>query len=463
MSLLIVSLDGSIVNIALPSIWAALGASVSGLQWTVDAYTLVLAVLLLFSGSMADRFGRRRVFQVGLLLFTFGSLLCSVAPGLGWLVAFRIVQAVGGSMLNPVAMSIIVNTFTDPKERARAIGFWGAVVGVSLALGPVVGGVLVTDVGWRSIFWINVPIGLTAILLTRLFVPESRAERPRRFDPAAQVLITVLLGCIISALIEGANWGWRSPVILGMVLLAVLAGIALVQVESQQSEPLLDLRFFRSAPFAGATVAAVASFAALSGFLFLNALYLQEVRGLSALHAGLLTLPMAGMTALCAPLSGRLVAGRGPRVPLLAAGIAIMVGALLLLGLTPDTPVLQLVASYVVIGIGFGMVNAPVSNTAVSGMPRAQAGVAAAVASTSRQVGASLGVAIAGSLVAGGQTHSAFTTESHAAWGVIAGFGLLVFIIGFVSTSRWAARTAAAVRYLLEQREDVDALAARQP
>lgn len=454
MSLLIVSLDVSIVNVALPSIRAALGASVSGLQWTIDAYTLVLAVLLMFSGSMADRFGRRRVFQLGLLLFTLGSLLCSVAPSLGWLVVFRMVQAVGGSMLNPVAMSIIVNTFTDPKERARAIGFWGAVVGMSLALGPVVGGVLVTGVGWRSIFWVNVPIGLAAILLTRLFVPESRAERPRRFDPAAQALIAVLLGSVVSALIEGAHWGWESPVILGLALLAVLAGVVLVLVESRRREPLLDLRFFRSAPFAGATVTAVASFAALSGFLFLNALYLQDVRGLSALHAGLLTLPMAAMTALCAPVSGRLVAGRGPRLPLFAAGIAITVGALLLIGLTPDTSVLQLVASYTVIGLGFGMVNAPVSNTAVSGTPRAQAGVAAAVASTSRQVGASLGVAIVGSLIAGGGTRSAFTTESHAAWGVIAGCGLLV--IGFVSTGHWAAGTAATVRYLLEQKEDVD-------
>ncbi len=456
MSLLIVSLDVSIVNVALPSIRAALGASVRGLQWTIDAYTLVLAVLLLFSGSMADRFGRRRVFQLGLLLFTLGSLLCSVAPSLGWLVVFRMVQAVGGSMLNPVAMSIIVNTFTDPQERARAIGFWGAVVGVSLALGPVVGGVLVTGVGWRSIFWINVPIGLAAILLTRLFVPESRAERPRRFDPAAQLLIAVLLGSVISALIEGAHWGWGSPVILGLALLAVLAGVLLVLVESRRREPLLDLRFFRSAPFAGATLAAVASFAALSGFLFLNALYLQDVRGLSALHAGLLTLPMAAMTALCAPVSGRLVAARGPRLPLLAAGGAITVGALLLIGLTPDTPMLQLVASYGVIGFGFGMVNAPVSNTAVSGMPRAQAGVAAAVASTSRQVGAALGVAIVGALIAGGGTRSAFTTDSHAAWGVIAGCGLLVLVIGFVSTSHWAAGTAAASRHLLEQKEGVD-------
>src|SRR6202046_5466035 len=164
LSLFIVGLDASIVNVALPSIGRELHAPVSGLQWTVDAYTLVLASLLMLSGSMADRLGRRRVFLVGLCVFTLGSLLCSLAPSLGWLIAFRMMQAVGGSMLNPVAMSIITNTFTDRAERARAIGVWGGVIGISMALGPVVGGVLVTSVGWRSIFWVNVPIGLAAVI-----------------------------------------------------------------------------------------------------------------------------------------------------------------------------------------------------------------------------------------------------------------------------------------------------------
>ena len=180
MSLFIVGLDSTIVNVALPSIGRELHASVSGLQWTIDAYTLVLASLLMFSGSTADRIGRRKTFQAGLAVFTLGSLLCSLAPGLGWLVAFRMIQAVGGSMLNPVAMSIIANTFTDPAERARAIGVWGGVFGLSVALGPVVGGALVDSVGWRGIFWVNIPVGIAAIVLTALFVPESRAARHRR-------------------------------------------------------------------------------------------------------------------------------------------------------------------------------------------------------------------------------------------------------------------------------------------
>src|SRR3954465_9346564 len=172
MSLLLVGLDATIVNVALPSIGRDLSASVSGLQWVGDAYTLVLATLLMLSGSTADRLGRKRIFLLGLVLFTIGSLLCSVAPGLGWLIAFRMLQAVGGSMLNPVAMSIITNVFTDPRERAQAIGIWGGVVRISMAAGPIIGGALVETVGWRSVFWINLPIGLLALVLTALFVPE---------------------------------------------------------------------------------------------------------------------------------------------------------------------------------------------------------------------------------------------------------------------------------------------------
>src|SRR5437588_9231728 len=189
LSLFIVGLDTTIVNVALPAIHTDLHASVAGLQWTIDAYTLVLASLLILSGSTADRIGRRRVFQIGLVVFAAGSLLCGIAPSLGLLVGARVLQAIGGSMLNPVAMSIVRNVFADPRERARAIGIWGAVFGLSMALGPVVGGALVDSVGWRAVFYVNVPIGLLAILLTVRFVPESRAPRPRRLDPIGQLLV----------------------------------------------------------------------------------------------------------------------------------------------------------------------------------------------------------------------------------------------------------------------------------
>jgi EmrB/QacA subfamily drug resistance transporter len=445
MSLLIVGLDNTIVNVALPSIRRDLHASMSGLQWTIDAYTLVLASLLILAGSTADRIGRRRTFQTGLVVFTAGSLLCSAAPSLGWLVVFRMVQAVGGSMLNPVAMSIITNTFTEPRERARAIGVWGAVVGISLALGPMVGGALVASLGWRAIFWINIPVGLAAVLLTARFVPESRADHPRRPDPVGQLLVLAVLASLTYAIIEGPNRGWSSSVILGFFATAAVALVGLLGYESRREEPLLDLRFFRSAPFSGATVIAVSGFGALSGFLFLNTLYLQEVRGLSALHAGLYTLPMAAMTVVFAPLSGRLVGGRGPRVPLLLAGVAIVASILPFTQLTASTPVGWLMASYVGFGFGFGMINAPITNTAVSGMPRSQAGVAAGVASTSRQVGQSLGVAVVGSAVTAGvrgPMSAHFTQASHVGWWIVVGCGVAVFVLGALTTGRWARRTA---------------------
>ena len=225
------------MNVALPSIQRDLHASVSGLQWTVDAYTLVLASFLMLAGSTADRLGRRRIFQTGLAAFTLGSLLCSLAPGLGWLVAFRMLQAIGGSMLNPVAMSIIVNTFTDRAERARAIGLWGGTFGVSLALGPVVGGALIASVGWRGIFWVNIPVGVAAIALTALFVPESRAPRARRLDPVGQFLVIVTLASLIYAIIEGPSSGWGSAKILGFFALSAAALAALILYEPRRPSP----------------------------------------------------------------------------------------------------------------------------------------------------------------------------------------------------------------------------------
>ncbi|MER8101346.1 MFS transporter [Kitasatospora sp. NPDC094016] len=445
MSLLIVSLDNTILNVALPAIQRDLHTSVSGLQWTVDAYTLVLASLLMLSGSTADRVGRRRVFQIGLVVFTAASLLCSLAPGLGWLVVARMLQAVGGSMLNPVAMSIISNTFTDSRQRARAIGVWSGVVGISMAAGPIVGGALVESAGWRAVFWINVPIGLAALFLTRRYVPESRAPRPRRVDPVGQVLVIVLLTTLTYAIIESPERGWTSPLVIGCAVAALGALLGLLWYEPRRTDPLIELRFFRSAPFAGATVIAVAAFASLGGFLFVSSLYLQNVRGLTPLHAGLFMLPMAVMALLTAPVSGRMVASRGPRVPLLLAGAALCASAVLqALTYSDHLPTAVLVVAYLLFGTGFGLVNAPITNTAVSGMPRSQAGVAAAVASTSRQIGQSLGVAVVGALMAGGAyAHTAaFTDAGRTAWWIIAGCGAAVLVTGTLTSGRWARETA---------------------
>ena len=336
MSLLIVGMDVTIVNVALPSIRHDLGASVSSLQWTTAAYTVVLASLLMLGGSTADRLGRARVFKFGLALFTAASLACALAPGVGWLIAFRVLQGAAGAMLNPVAMSIIRNTFEDPRERAQAIGIWAAVVGISMALGPVLGGVLV-GLSWRAVFLVNIPIGLAAIALTARFVPESRAPRPRRPDPVGQVLVIVLLASLTSAIIEGPSLGWASPAIVALALTAGIALATLVRYELRRRDPLVELRFFASRPFAAATVIAVAAFTAFGGFLFLNTLYLQEVRGLSPASAGLYTLPIAAMTVLCSPISGRVVGARGVRGPLVVGGLGLGLGGLMLVSLSADT------------------------------------------------------------------------------------------------------------------------------
>ncbi|MFJ3820073.1 MFS transporter [Streptomyces nodosus] len=459
MSLLIVSLDNTVLNVALPSMQKELHASVAGLQWTIDAYTVVLATLLMLAGSTADRIGRKRVFMAGLAVFSIGSLLCSLAPSLEALVAFRMVQAVGGSMLNPVAMSIITNTFTDSRERARAIGAWGAVVGISMAAGPLVGGLLVESVGWRSIFWINLPIGAAALLLTLRCIPESRAPKARRPDPVGQLLVIALFGSLTYAIIEAPEAGLSTVVPFAAV--ALLALLGLLWYEPRRDEPLIDLRFFHSAPFSGATVIAISAFAALGGFLFLSTLYLQNVRGLDALHAGLWMIPMAAPTFLCAPLSGRLVGSRGPRLPLLIAGCAITVSALLFAAFQAETSNATLLLGYILFGVGFGFVNAPITNTAVSGMPRAQAGVAAAVASTSRQLGQTLGVAVIGAVLASGVTASSyrdtFVAAARPGWWILVVCGVLVLTLGALTTGRWGRRTADRTADRLQEAEIRDA------
>lgn len=402
LSVFIVNVDSSALNVALPTLRDGFHCGLSALQWTVDAYTLVLATFLMLFGSVADRVGRRRVFRTGLAVFTAASVLCSLAPGIGWLVAGRAVQAVGGAMLNPVAMSIIATTFPEPRARARALGVWSAVLGASLCAGPVVGGLAVELAGWRAIFWLNVPVGLAALALTVPFVPESRAARARRPDPVGQALVMALLASLTFAIIDGRTLGWTAPPVLAALALCPLALAGLVRYEPRVKDPLIDVALFRSAPFSGAVVTAVAAFAALNGFLFLNTLYLQGPRGFGPLAAGAATVPLAAATLLTAPLSGRLTGTRGPTVPLVCAGVALAAGGVLrAVAVGPATALAVVCCVYVAFGAGVGFVNTPISDIAVAGMPPGQAGVAAAVASTSRHVGACLGVAVTGALNGG--------------------------------------------------------------
>jgi EmrB/QacA subfamily drug resistance transporter len=445
MSLLIVGLDTTIVNVALPAIRRDFHSSLSALQWTIDAYTLVLASFLMLSGSTADRIGRRRVFQLGLVLFSIGSLLCALAPNQGLLISARVLQAIGGSMLNPVAMSIIRNVFTDPRERAQAIGVWGGVIGISMALGPVLGGALVDSVGWRAVFLVNLPIGIAAIVLTALYVPESRAERPRRIDPVGQVLVITGLASLTYGIIEAPSAGWLSFQSVALFAVSIASFTTLVVYELHRREPLLEVRFFRSAPFSGAIAIAVAMFAVMGGFLFLGALYLQDVRHLSPLDAGLLLLPMAGLMMVIAPISGRIVGSRGTRIPLVCGSLGVIASGLILTRLSLTTPYPVLIGAFVLLGLGMGLINPPITNTAVSGMPPSQAGVAAAVASTGRQVGQTLGVAVLGALAgtaAAGAIGPGFAQATHVSWWIVVALGVVIFVLGLVTTTQWALGTA---------------------
>ncbi|MFF2518088.1 MFS transporter [Streptomyces sp. NPDC058086] len=428
LSMFLVGLDTTIVNVGLPAIGHGLGIGTRSLEWTVDAYTLVLASLLISSGALADRFGRRRVFQVGLVVFGAASLVCAIAPSVGVLIAARAVQGIGASMLSPVALAIVVNAMPDPRERAQAIGVWASVFGLSMAAGPVTGGALIAGCGWRSVFWINAPVIVGALVLSALFVPESRAPRAQRLDLPGQALLTVVIGVSVGVLIEGPRIGWASlPALVAYAIVAV-AAVGFVSVESRRSEPLMDLRLYRHPVFSSAVLGAVAVFVALNVTLLLNTLYLQHTRGWTPLAAGVATLPMAVGATVCAPLSGRLVGRIGPRLPLVLAGGFITAGGLCLVGLDQHTSVLLLLSAYLLIGVGFGFANAPITNTAVSGLPSTCAGVAGAITSTARQLGSALGIAIAGGLVAG-TTPTGLAHASRPGWILVSTCGLFLLLV----------------------------------
>jgi len=379
--------------------------------------------------------------------------LLVAAPSIGWLIAARALQAVGGTMLNPVALAIVAATFPDWAERARAIGVFGAVSGLSLGLGPILGGALVDGVGWRFVFWVNVPIVAAAIVCTALFVPESRAARARRFDPVGQILVTLVLGSVVFAVIESTRLGWTSPIILALLAVAVLGVIGIIGYEPRRVDPLLELRLFRSVPFSSAIAIALFALCGFGAFLFVTTQYLQDVRGMSALTAGLSLLPVGGLIVVLSPLTGQLVGAHGPRLPLVASGAALALAGGASLWLAPATPLPAVLAIYLLIGIFQGTINPPITNTAVAGMPTSMSGVAASLASTGRQIGITLGIAISGTIVGSALARggTAYTKAEHGVWWLLLGLGVGILVLGVLSTGRWAHDTAARAATLFEE------------
>jgi MFS transporter, DHA2 family, methylenomycin A resistance protein len=397
-----VILDATIVNVALPALRADLGTGVSALQWVVDGYTLMFAALLLSGGALGDRLGPRPVFQGGLWLFVAASAACGLAPSATVLVLARLVQGVGAALAVPASLALLRAGHPDPALRARAVGVWGAIAGIAAASGPVLGGVLVAAASWRLVFFVNLPIGLAALALAARHVPAP-APRPRALDPVAQATAVVGLGALTVALIQAGRAGATAPPVIAAFAVFVLAAVAFVTVERRAADPMLPPGLFGAPTFSGATVVGLLINLGFYGQLFVINLYFQEVRHLSPLMAGLALLPEAGLVSIASALSGRFTARAGSPRPTMLIGLTLGGAGLLgLLAAGRATPYSALVVPLVAAGAGMAFTMPAATTAVVDAAPAERAGVASGVINAARQVGAVIGVALLGSLVAAG-------------------------------------------------------------
>ena len=392
-------LDITIVNVALPAIQASLGASFSDLQWVIDAYALTLAALLLTTGSLADLYGRRRLYLFGLVVFTAASALCGAAQSTLMLELSRGLQGVGGAAMFSVSLALLANAFRG-KDRGVAFGVWGALTGVAVAIGPIVGGALVTGASWRWIFYVNLPIGVIALALTMLRVAESRDDRATRPDWPGFVLFTGALACLVYALIEAGRTSFTANLVLGCFAAAAVLLAAFVVAEVRSSHPMFDLRLFRLPTFAGGDAAAFGISAGIFSVLLFLVLYLQDVLGYSALQTGLRLLILSGAIMLVSGAAGRLTT-KVPVRALIGPGLVVTgAGLLLMRGLSASSTWTHLIPGLVVAGVGVGFINPPLASTAVGVVQPQRAGMASGINSTFRQVGIATGIALLGALFA---------------------------------------------------------------
>ena len=399
--LFMVMLDNTVVNLALPKIQDRLGAGLSELQWIVDAFTLPLASLMLTGGTIGDLYGRKRAFVTGLVAFTAGSLLCALSPTIHILIGGRALQGVGAAIMMPSTLSILTNTFMDPRERAKAIGIWAGVSGISLALGPALGGVMVDAWGWQSIFYINVPIGLIAFVIALIVVPESKNPEGRSLDLFGQVLAVAGLACLTYAFIEANTYGWRSATIMTLLVVGVATLVVFGLWEARGKSPMLQFSFFRNITFLGSNLVGLFMSFGFFGMIFFLSLYMQQVQGYSPTGAGVRQLAATLAVMVVAILSGRIVARIGARVPIVV-GMVLVGGAILgFVAVQPDTPYHTYWFVLTIMGIGLGLVMSPITTAAMSSVPATRAGMASATVNTTRQVGGVFGIAVIGSIVTG--------------------------------------------------------------
>lgn len=394
-----VLLDASIVTVALPTIQTQLQARLSDLQWVVDAYTLPFAALLLTAGALGDRFGRKRIFLAGLVIFTLGSAMCGAAPTLAWLIAGRVAQGIGGAALSPGSLSVLAAAFTSPRERTQAIGIWSAVSGVALAAGPLLGGALIQLSTWNAIFYVNLPIGALAFVLGLFVLRESRNPTAKRIDAPGQLLAIAALTTLTFGLIEGQTDGWTSPLILSLFGMAVVLTLTFIFVEARSAEPMLPLGLFKNSIFSTANFAAMTVGFALLGTVFFVSQFFQEVQGYTALQSGERTLPNTVGIFIMAPLAGRITARFGPRLPVALGTLLSGVALLLLTRITSTTPYSDIWWNLAMLGIGFGLTLSPLTAAVLAATPTTRAGLASSVVSASRQIGSVLGIAILGAVV----------------------------------------------------------------
>ncbi len=400
MSLLIIVMDNTILNVAIPSLVKELGATNSQLQWIVDGYTLVFAGLLLTTGSLGDRFGRKLALRIGIVIFATGSVLSALSGSPQQLILTRCLMGVGGALIMPSTLSILTNVFRDPRERARAIAIWAGFSGLGVALGPVIGGVLLTHFSWSSVFWVNLPIGAIALVAGHFFVPESKDPAAPRLDPLGAVLSILALGFILFAIIEGPDKGWLSSTTILSFGIGLVALIAFVLWESFTDHPMLDMSFFKNPRFTAANSAVTLTFFALFGSLFLMTQYWQLVHLYSPLQAGIRLLPYAMTMMIVAPLSARLVERLGTK-RVVTMGLSIIAAAMVVLSfIHRDSSYLRVIGNMMFMSMGMALVMAPATESVMGSLPRAKAGVGSAVNDTTRQMGGALGVAVIGSLVA---------------------------------------------------------------
>jgi EmrB/QacA subfamily drug resistance transporter len=394
-------LDITVVNVALPSIRKDLGASFSDLQWVVDAYALTLAALVLTAGSLADRLGRRRVFAAGLAIFSFASLLAALAPDPTFLNLSRAVQGIGGAVMFAVSLALIAQEFAAGRERGTAMGLYGATIGVAVAIGPLVGGALTDGLGWRSIFYVNVPIGIAAIAITYLKLRETRDPNATRVDWAGVATFSGALFALVLALVRGNDEGWGSTLIVSLFSAAAALMVAFVAVERRVREPMLPLGLFKLPSFTGVQLAAFAvSGSAFALFLYLT-LYLQNYLGYSPLEAGLRYLPLTLASFFVAPIAGALLS-RVPARFLMSAGLGIAgTGLLLMSGIGAADEWTTLLGGFLVLGAGVGLLNPVIADVALSVVPKERSGMAAGINDTFRQVGVAVGIAVWGAIFVG--------------------------------------------------------------